>query len=308
MKLSVVIPVYNEEEVLPELLRRLCAVLEGMEDVDHELIFVDDGSADRSWSILESAAQEDDRIHAIQLSRNFGHQAALSAGMDRVTGDAAVFMDADLQDTPEQIPRFVEHFGEGYDVVYAKRIKRKEPLWLRSAYKAYYRVLNLVSGVRMPLDAGDFALLSRAVVDEIRAVPEHNRYLRGLRAWVGFRQIGLQVERAERAAGDSKYSLMRLIDLGLDGLFSFSMLPIRMASLAGAGVMLLSLAFLVYAVFCRLFLTSSPPGFTMLIIAVMFLGGTQLAFLGVLGEYIARVLDEVRKRPIYIVRQSIGHD
>ena len=308
MKLSVVVPVYNEEEVLPELLRRLGAVFDGMDDVEAELIFVDDGSADRSWQILEDAAAQDDRIRAVQFSRNFGHQAALSAGMDQVTGDAAVFMDADLQDSPEEIPRFIEHFRQGYDVVYAKRVKRKEALWLRFAYKAYYRVLNAVSGVRMPLDAGDFALLSRTVVDQIRAVPEHNRYLRGLRAWVGFRQVGLRVERAERAAGDSKYSLMRLIGLGMDGLFSFSTLPIRMASLAGAGIMAVSLLYLVYAVFCRLFLDTSPPGFTMLIIAVVFLGGTQLVFLGVLGEYVARVLDEVRNRPVYIERKRIGDD
>lgn len=308
MKLSVVVPIYNEEEVFPELIRRLTMVVDEIEGGPHEMIFVDDGSVDRSWSLLEEAASNDVRIRALQLSRNFGHQAALAAGMDAITGEVAVFMDADLQDRPEEIPRFLKTMNEGWDVVYAQRIKRKEPLWLKSSYKLYYRLLYVLSDVRMPLDAGDFAVLSARVVDEIRSSPERNRYLRGLRSWVGFRQIGLPVERAVRDAGESKYNLSRLLKLGFDGIFAFSHVPIRFASLVGMGAMLLSGSYVIYATFERLFMGQSPVGFTALIASIVFLSGVQLLFLGVLGEYVARVLDEVRARPVYIVRKTLGGD
>ena len=306
MRLSVVIPIYNEEEVLPELLRRLGAVLDGV-DGDHEIILVDDGSRDRSVAIIEEASGSDPRLVLVQLARNFGHQAALSAGMDEVTGEAAILMDADLQDVPEEIPRFVAAWEDGADVVYARRTKRKEPLWLRSAYYWYYRVLARVSDVEQPLDAGDFSLLARPVVDTIRGSREHNRFLRGLRTWVGFHQVGIEVERAPRAAGESKYNLSRLFKLGFDGLFSFSSLPVRIASLAGLGALGLSSLFLLYAVYVKL-AGGSPDGFTALVAIIVFLSGMQLLFLGVMGEYIHRILDEVRARPLYVVKRRIGRD
>ena len=306
LRLSVVIPIYNEEEVLPELLRRLGAVLDGI-DGQHEIILVDDGSRDRSVAIIEEAAKTDPRLVLVQLARNFGHQAALSAGMDEVRGQAAILMDADLQDVPEEIPRFIAAWEEGADVVYARRTKRKEPLWLRAAYYSYYRILARFSDIEQPLDAGDFSLLARPVVDTIRGSREHNRYLRGLRTWVGFRQVGIEVERAERAAGESKYNLSRLFKLGFDGLFSFSSLPVRVATLVGICAIGLSGVYLAYALYVKL-MGGSPDGFTALVFIIVFLLGIQFVFLGVLGEYIHRILDEVRARPLYVVRRRIGRD
>lgn len=306
MKISVVVPIYNEQEVLPELLTRLGAVLDGI-DGDHEIILVDNGSRDGSVAIIEEAAASDPRLVLVQLARNFGHQAALSAGMDEVRGDVAVFMDADLQDPPEEIPRFLAAYADGADVVYARRVKRKEPLWLRTAYAAYYRILAKVSDVEQPLDAGDFSLMSLAVVNTIRSSREHNRYLRGLRTWVGFKQVGIEVERAARAAGESKYNLSRLFKLGFDGLFAFSALPVRIASLIGAGSICASFLYVLYAIVVKV-RGGSPDGFTALVAIIVFLAGVQLLVLGVLGEYIHRILDEVRNRPLYVVRRRIGRD
>src|SRR5579884_913948 len=217
-RLSVAIPLHNEESVLPELLRRTRAVLDQIGGGPHELVFADDGSTDRTLSILRDAAREDPRILVISLSRNFGHQAALTAALDHVTGDAAVIMDGDLQDVPEAIPQFLEQYWNGYDVVYAKRIKRKESWLLRSCYFLFYRIMAKLSDTKLPLDSGDFALLSRRVIEELHRLPEHHRYLRGLRSWVGFRQIGVEVERDERRAGKSKYIALRLLKLASDGI------------------------------------------------------------------------------------------
>ena len=201
MRLSIAVPVHNEETVLPEFLRRTTAVLDQIPGGPHELVFVDDGSTDRTFAILEEVVQKDSRIRAISLSRNFGHQAALTAALDHVSGDATVLMDGDLQDVPEAIPLFVEQFQQGYDVVYAQRIRRKEPWLLRLCYFVFYRLLAKASAVRLPLDAGDFGLMSRRVVQEFRRMPEHHRYLRGMRTWIGYRQTGIPVERAGRHSG-----------------------------------------------------------------------------------------------------------
>src|SRR5208337_2270562 len=215
------IPIHNEESVLSELLQRLCAVLDSVAGGPHEIVFVDDGSTDRTFEILEAAAKEDRRIVVLSLSRNFGHQAAISAGLDYVTGDATVVMDGDLQDVPEAIPQFVEKYRQGFDVVYAQRVRRKEPLLLRACYFVFYRLMATLSDIRMPLDSGDFGLMSRRVVDELRRMPEHHRYLRGMRTWVGYRQTGMVIERSERHSGQSKYGFLRLLKLAADGLFAF---------------------------------------------------------------------------------------
>ena len=233
-RLSVAIPIHNEESVLPELLRRLRDVLDSTAGGPHEILFVDDGSTDKTFDMLVSAAKEDVRIGVISLSRNFGHQAAISAGLDHVTGDAAVVMDGDLQDVPEVIPQFVGKFHEGYEVVYAQRVRRKEPLALRVCYFLFYRMMAILSDISLPLDSGDFGLMSRRVIEEVRKMPEHHRYLRGMRSWVGFRQTGIEVERGERHSGKSKYSVMRLVKLAFDGIFAFSIVPIRAAALFGA--------------------------------------------------------------------------
>jgi len=305
-RLSIAVPVYNEDAVLPEFLRRICAVLEQISGGPHELVFVDDGSTDRSFAILEEAARRDSRVLVISLSRNFGHQAALTAALDHVSGDATIVMDADLQDVPETIPQFVEGYNQGYDVVYARRIHRKEPWPLRLCYFLFYRMMTKLSDVRLPVDAGDFGLMSRRVVDQLRRMPEHHRYLRGLRSWVGFRQMGLPVERLERHSGKSKYSLLRLLKLAADGIFAFSIVPIRAAALLGAAVTVLSALFACYSLYAKFLLNRSPKGFTALIVAVTFLSGVLLFFLGVIGEYVGRIYEETKARPIYMISQVVG--
>jgi polyisoprenyl-phosphate glycosyltransferase len=305
-RLSVAIPIHNEASVLPELLRRTVAVLDQIPGGPHELLFVDDGSSDNSLRILEDAVRRDSRIVVISLSRNFGHQAAITAGIDHITGDAAVIMDGDLQDVPEAIPQFVARHLEGYDVVYAQRIRRKEPWPLRICYFVFYRMMAKLSDVRLPLDAGDFGLMSRRIVEQLRAMPEHHRYLRGMRSWVGFRQTGIPVERGERHSGKSKYSLWRLMKLASDGIFAFSIVPIRAAALLGFVAIAFSFLFTAYSVFVKLVFHQSPKGFTAVILMISFLSGVLLFFLGVIGEYVGRVYEETKGRPIYIIGEVIG--
>jgi polyisoprenyl-phosphate glycosyltransferase len=306
IRLSVAIPLHNEESVLPELLQRLRKVLDELVGGPHEIVFVDDGSTDRTFAMLSEAAREDSRIVVISLSRNFGHQAAISAGLDYASGDAVVIMDGDLQDVPEVIPEFLEKFREGFDVVYAQRVRRKEPLLLRICYFLFYRMMARLSDIRLPLDSGDFGLMSRRAVDQVRRMPEHHRYLRGMRSWVGFRQVGIPVERAERHSGKSKYSMMRLMKLAADGIFAFSIVPIRVAAVAGAGVMLLSFLYVCYALYAKMFLHQSPQGFTALLVAITFLSGILLFFLGIIGEYVGRIYEETKARPQYIVGRIVG--
>ena len=296
----------HEESVLPELLSRLRAVLDGLSGGPHEMVFVDDGSTDRTFEMLERVAKEDPRVVVISLSRNFGHQAAITAALDHVSGDATIVMDGDLQDVPEVIPTFVEKFQQGFDVVYAQRVRRKEPLLLRACYFLFYRLMASLSDIRLPLDSGDFGLMSRHVVDQFRRMPEHHRYLRGMRSWIGFRQTGVPVERAERHSGRSKYSPLRLMKLAFDGIFAFSIVPIRAAALIGAFVTLLSIVYVLFALYAKIFLQKSPQGFTALLIAVTFLSGVVLFFLGVIGEYVGRIYEETKARPQYIVGRVIG--
>jgi polyisoprenyl-phosphate glycosyltransferase len=305
-RLSIAIPLHNEETVLPELLRRTLAALDQIAGGPHEVVFVDDGSSDRTFSLLEEAARQDSRIRAISLSRNFGHQAALTAALDHVSGDATVVMDGDLQDIPEVIPQFVERYHQGYDVVYAQRVRRREPWPLRLCYFVFYRMMATLSDVQLPLDSGDFGLMSRRVIDQLRRMPEHHRYLRGMRSWVGFRQTGLAVEREERHSGKSKYSLLRLLKLATDGIFAFSIVPIRAAALLGAAVIAASMLYVLYALYYRFFLQQSPQGFTALIATVTFLSGVLLFFLGVIGEYVGRIYEEIKARPIYVIERFAG--
>ena len=305
-RLSVAIPIHNEESVLPELLTRLIGVLDKVQGGPHELLFVDDGSADGTLALLEEAAQRDSRIMVLSLSRNFGHQAALTAALDHVTGDATVLMDGDLQDEPESIPRLLEKFFEGYDVVYAQRTRRKEAWPLRLSYYVFYRLMARLSDMKLPLDAGDFALMSRRVVEHLQRLQEHHRYLRGLRSWVGFRQIGIPVERSQRHSGRSKYSVFRLLKLASDGIFAFSIVPIRAAAILGAISIGLSGLFAVYTIFAKLFLNQTPKGFTALLLLITFLSGILLFFLGVIGEYVGRIYEESKGRPIYIIGRLIG--
>jgi glycosyltransferase involved in cell wall biosynthesis len=304
---SVAIPVYNEAQVLPALLSRLRAVLAGIPGGPHQMVLVDDGSSDATVELLEAEARQDSRILVVALSRNFGHQTALTAALDHVTGDVTVVMDADLQDPPEAIPVFLGEYAKGFDVVYAKRVDRKEGLLLQLSYFLFYRLIAKLSAIDLPLDAGDFGLMSSRVVEQLRRAPEHHRYLRGLRRWVGFRQTGVVVERSARAAGTSKYSPAKLLKLAFDGIFAFSIVPLRAATILGALAVAASCLFGLYSLYVKLFRDQSPRGFTAVVLAVIFLSGLQLVFLGVIGEYVGRVYEEVKGRPLYIVDRVIGH-
>lgn len=306
LRLSLAIPVYNEEQVIPELLRRIRIVLDKVPGGPHEIVLVDDGSSDRTFEVVAEAAAQDPRIVAISLSRNFGHQSAVSAALDNVTGDAVVVMDGDLQDSPEVIYDFIREYNRGFDVVYAQRIGRKEGWLLRSCYFLFYRLLAFFSSLSLPLDAGDFALLSRRVIDELRRLPEHHRYLRGLRAWVGFSQTGILVERSERFSGRSKYSFLRLLGLAFDGIFAFSVVPLRMATILGLLTIFCSFTYAAYSIYAKVIFAQSPQGFTALIVGMTFLSGVQLLFLGVIGEYLGRVYEETKGRPHYIVDKIVG--
>jgi dolichol-phosphate mannosyltransferase len=302
-RLSVAIPLFNEQEVLPELLRRVGAVLDGIPDGPHEIVIVDDGSSDRTPALLDAAANGDPRLVVVTLSRNFGHQAALTAALDHASGDAVVLMDGDLQDPPEAIPSLLAQHAAGYDVVYAQRMQRKESWPLRASYFLFYRLLYWLADLRLPLDAGDFGLMSRRVVDQIKAAPEHNRYLRGLRVWAGYKHIGVPVERDARFAGKSKYSTLKLLRLASDGIFAFSIVPLRAAAVVGAIAITLSIVFALYALYAKVVLDRSPAGFTAITILVTFLSGVNILFVGVIGEYVGRIYEEVKARPVYVVER-----
>jgi len=304
-RLSVAIAVHNEDEVLPELVRRISAVLDELPGGPHEVVLVDDGSTDKTWELILEAAASDPRFVGIRLSRNFGHQAALTAALEAVTGDLVVVMDGDLQDGPEEIPRFVTEYDRGYDVVYAQRVRRKESRPKRASYYLFYRLMRRLSEVAVPVDAGDFALLSRRVVDQINLLPERHRYIRGLRTWVGFQQTGIPIERQPRAGGTPSYTVGKLFRLAFDGMFAFSVAPLRAAWLFGACASAAASVYALYAIFQRLFLGTSPQGFTALIVAITFFAGVQLLFLGLIGEYLGRVYDEAKGRPHFVVTETV---
>jgi dolichol-phosphate mannosyltransferase len=305
MLLSVVIPVLNEERNAPELHRRIVRVLES-QDVDFEIIFVDDGSTDRTPDILRNLHDGDSRVKSVHLARNFGHQAAISAGLRAASGDAVVVMDGDLQDSPEMLPAFIARWREGYEVIYAVR-ERRSASWLkRLGYVVFYRLLRWISHIAVPLDSGDFSLIDRRVVDVINAMPERTRFVRGMRSWAGFRQTGVTQVRDERFAGEPKYTYWKLVRLALDGFIGFSYRPLQMASLCGAAVSVVALLLAILLVILKVVHGIPLVGWTSLIVAVLFLGGIQLICVGILGEYVGRIYDEVRQRPPYVVANVLG--
>lgn len=306
-RVSVVVPVFNEEATIPELLRRTLGVLDRLGGGPHELVVVDDGSDDRTRALLDEAARGEPRLRVVALSRNFGHQAAVCAGLDHARqGDVVVVMDGDLQDPPEAIPTLLEAHARGHDVVYVRRVRRKEGALLRLCYWLFYRLQASLSSVRVPLDAGDFALLSRRAADAVTRLPERQRYVRGLRAWVGFKQVGIDVERDARRAGRTKYGPAKLLELAFDGIFAFSVVPLRAATVMGLLATSSSALFALYAVYARVVQGQSPQGFTALIVAIVFLAGVQLLFLGVIGEYVGRIYEEVKARPVYLVERLVN--
>ncbi len=304
---SLVIPIYNEEENITEMYRRLINVMEQL-DGETELILIDDGSRDRSLSMIRELHQRDNRVRYLSLARNFGHQIAVTAGLNFVQGKSVIVMDADLQDPPELILTMIEKWQAGYQVVYAQRLARKKESWLKrfTAY-AFYRILRRLANVDIPADTGDFCLMDRQVVDVLNAMPERNRYIRGLRAWVGFRQTAVQFERDPRFAGEVKYTFGKSWALAVDGIISFSKVPLRLATYLGmlsAGAAILMIFLVLY---WRLFDPVSPLiGFTLITLAMFFLGSVQLICIGILGEYIGRIYEEVKGRPIYTLKETGG--
>ena len=305
--ITVVVPFFNEEDNAAALYRRLSYALERFEP-KFELVFVDDGSTDNTPAILDKLAEDDPRIRVVHFSRNFGHQAAVSAGLNESSGRGVVIMDGDGQDPPEVIEQFALLWRNGYEVVYAVRTKRKEGLFKRLAYFAFYRLLRAISDLDIPLDSGDFCLMDRAVVDALCRLPERTRFVRGLRSFVGFRQIGLKYERAAREAGQPKYTLRKLVGLAVDGLVSFSSYPLHLVTQLGLLTALLSALMVTWVVADALYNSSTPRGWASTMVVVLFMGAIQLLSLGIIGEYVRRIFLESKGRPTYIVRSVVSSD
>ncbi len=303
---SIVVPVYNEEAVLPELVRRLGLLLDRL-DGPAETVLVDDGSSDRSYELMAAARDADPRLKILRLSRNFGHQVAVTAGLDVAAGDAVIVMDADLQDPPEVVLEMASRWREGYDVVYAVREERHgETRFKRATAAAFYRIFSGMSEVEVPLDVGDFRLVDRRALDAFRSMRESNRYVRGMFSWIGFRQVGVPYKRDERVAGETKYPFTKMVRFATDGIVSFSAAPLRLALKVGFFVSGLSFLLGVVFLFSKVLGLYSVPGLASIAVFVAFLGGIQLLLLGVMGEYIARIHDEVKGRPLYVVSEAHG--
>lgn len=300
-QLSVVVPVYNEAEVLDTLVERLVPVLERVA-TSWELVLVNDGSRDESWSIMQRLQAREPRITLLNLSRNFGHQPAISAGMDHARGEAVVVMDADLQDPPEVLEPMLARWREGYDVVYGVRSSRKDETAFKTlTARIYYRMLNRMSPVQIPVDTGDFRLMSRRAIDALSSMPERARYVRGMVAWLGFRQIGVVFDRDARHAGETKYPLPKQIAFAADGVISFSAVPLRLATGLGLVMSGMSVLYFFYAAWMKLVAGNTVQGWASLVAVIVFIGAAQLVCLGIIGEYVGRIYEEVKQRPLYLV-------
>lgn len=306
--ISVVAPAFDEAPTLPEFARQMTSVLDELGD-PWELILVDDGSGDETRAVIHDLHQRDPRIKALSFSKNFGHQAAITAGLDYARGDAVVVIDADLQDPPQVVPELVARWREGYQVVYATRSVRKgESRFKKLTAAAFYRLMRRIANVDIPVDTGDFRLLDRRAADAMRGMREQHRYVRGLAAWIGFRSIAVPYERAPRHAGETKYPLKKMIRFAVDGITNFSYLPLQLATYAGFLVAGVSLVGILTAIALRLFWGHALTGQATTLVSVLFFGGIQLIFLGIIGEYLGRIYDEVKRRPLYIVDEALGLD
>jgi dolichol-phosphate mannosyltransferase len=307
--LSIVVPLFNEADNVDELLRRIRNVIEGLTvaPAAYEVLLVDDGSRDATLEKLLAAAHADPRLRVISLSRNFGHQIAATAGLDAARGDAVVLMDGDLQDPPELIDEFLAKFREGYDVVYATRRRRHgESRFKLFTAALFYRVIRRLTNVSIPVDTGDFRLMSRRVTAALRDSRERHRFIRGLVSWVGFKQTGIEYDRAERFSGSSKYPVSKMLQFAIDGITAFSEIPLRLATWFGFAVSGIGFLVALYEVGLRVFTGYNLPGYTSTIFAILFLGGVQLITIGILGEYVGRVYDEIKGRPLYLVAENVG--
>ncbi len=304
---SFVVPVYNEEECLPELYRRICTLMDQL-DASCELVLINDGSRDRTLPLLRDLQQHDPRVCYLSFARNFGHQIAVTAGLNFARGQVVIIMDADLQDPPELVPAMIDQWRQGYQVVYAQRTRREKERWFKrlTAY-VFYRVLKRLADVDIPVDTGDFCLMDRRVVDVLNSIPERNRYLRGLRSWIGFRQTVVKFERSPRYAGDVKYSFYKSLALAINGLVSFSKVPLQISTYIGLLAGVISLIMAVLVIYWRIVTPGSPlTGLAIVMSTIFFLGSVQLVTIGILGEYIGRIYEEVKGRPLYTLAEVGG--
>ena len=307
-KISVVIPMYYEEKVAEECYRRVKENLKQIKNYEYEIIFVNDGSKDRTLEILEEIANKDEKIKIISFSRNFGHQAAVTAGLQFVSGDAIVIIDADLQDPPELIPEMIALWEQGNEVIYGKRKSRKgESKFKLLSAKMFYKTLNALSDVEIPKDTGDFRLVDRKIVDVINSLPEHNKFLRGLFSWIGYKQIPYEYERKERFAGKTKYPLKKMVKLAADGIIGFSSKPLKLVGTLGFIAIIISILILIYALISYILkLNNLSAGWTSIMVAITFFAGVQLLSLWIIAEYIGRIYDETKQRPQYIIDKKIN--
>jgi glycosyltransferase involved in cell wall biosynthesis len=309
MLLSVVVPCMNEEEVLRQTHQHLVGVLQES-PADFEIVYVDDGSTDSTPAVLRELQASDTRIRVVRFSRNFGHQVAITAGLEHASGDAVVIIDADLQDPPEVITEFLSKWLDGYDVVYGVRTERDgESAFKQVSAKIFYRFFSHMSETRMPLDTGDFRLLDRRVVDALISMPERDRFVRGMVSWLGFSQVAVPYHRASRVAGTTKFSLFKMVSFALDGIFSFSILPLRLATWTGFAASAVAIAGIVAVLLERFFqVPGLVKGWSSAVIGELFIGGVQLVCLGIIGEYVGRIYGESKRRPLYIVRERMGFE
>lgn len=306
MFISIVLPCYNEESNIDEIYSRLTAVMRTLRE-EYELIFIDDGSTDRTLAKLIDLSHVDKSVKVKELSRNFGHQAALCAGLDHSSGDAVIMMDADLQHPPELIPVLLERWQAGYDIVYTiRKDPAGIPLFKRITAKVFYKIMNALAKVRIPENSADFRLLDKRVVETFRSIEEKTKFFRGLINWVGFRQSPVEYDAQPRFAGKTKYTLSKMVKFAFDGITSFSTFPLHVATILGSLVSCFSFLYGAYAIYIRIFTGEAVPGWTSILVAVLFLGGAQLLCLGIIGEYLNRVYTETKARPIYIIRKSYG--
>lgn len=308
VKYSVVVPAYNEQEVLEETYRRLTEVMEQTNE-NYEIIFINDGSRDRTYEIAEALCKNDSRIKLINFSRNFGHQIAVTAGMEYSSGQAIVIIDADLQDPPHVILEMIQKWKEGYDVVYGQRLKREgETFFKKFTAKCFYRLLNKMTSMEIPVDTGDFRLIDRKVCDVMNQIHEKNRYVRGLVSWVGFKQAAVEYKRESRFAGETKYPLKKMLKLASDAILSFSYKPLRLAGLVGGTLSACSFIYLIVVIIQKLFTNTTQPGWASIFAIILFFNGVSLILHSVTGEYVGRIYEETKNRPLYIVRETINFD
>ena len=305
--ISIIIPIYNEEKIISELYKRLVESLKSY-DGNYEVIFVNDGSTDNAFSMLKTLCKNDINIKIIDLSRNFGHQLAITSGIDFATGDAIILMDGDLQDPPELIPKLIEKWKNGFDVVYTIKTSRKENFLKKLAFKLFYKLMQRFSSIAIPMEAGNFSLMDKKVFETLKTMKEKNRYIPGMRAWIGFKQIGIEFAREDRFAGKPQMTFSRLIKLAFDGIFSFSNIPLRFATYLGFVSAVISFLGIVYVLYSKVFTDKAISGWASTIVAILFIGGMILLTLGIIGEYIGRIYDEIKNRPMYLIKEKIGFE